>query len=398
MKKIYNTIIKSIYKKLAIKTLQNAKVKIIGVTGSVGKSSAKEAIFTVLNEDNKYKGKVLKSVGNLNNEIGLPLTILGYKSSPKFYIVPFLIILSYFRSIIKNINPLKNILVIVLEYAADNIGDISYLTSIARPNVGVITYIGEAHMEFFGSRDNIIKEKSAIFGNLKESEYAIINADIKESSKILKELVSNKMSYGLDPRADLCVRDVSMSENNTKFQLLYLKEKYKIELNTVGMSQVYAALSGIAVGIIFDLKIEDIINSLKKIKALEGRDDIKKGIKNSVVIDSSYNANPSSVKNMLEILKLFKTKGKKIAVLGDMRELGNISKTSHEEIGKIAKKNANIVVAVGEESKVMKSDYWFADSTKASDFVYGILEENDVVLVKGSHAISMDKIVKKIVI
>lgn len=395
MKKLFRGWLQLILHDLTKRVLDKKHPDIIGITGSVGKSSTKEAIYTVLK--GKYKDKLLKSVGNLNNEIGLPLTILGFKKSPKFYEWPLALGIAAIRAYIPQFNPLSKYSVLILEFAADKPGDIYYLTSFLKPRVAVITYIGEAHLEFFDSIDQIAIEKANLARIVpKENGYVILNSDNDYCWKIGLALKDRKkvIYFGSDDKANLVFSNVKYDFNGTEFDLNYKNTKHKIKLNTIGTSQIYSVMAAICVGISYNISLENIIESLKDYHSLSGRDTIVKGINGSQIIDSSYNANPTSMKVALETLKGLKTNGKKIAVLGGMKEIGKISPKAHQEIAEIARNVANKVVLIGDEFKTEKANKWFKTSSEATDFLLDKIEKDDIILVKGSHSIRMDKIVK----
>lgn len=396
MKNTFKSILEKILKNLAQRVLKKSNVEIIGVTGSVGKSSTKEAIYTVMSKSKEYRGRIIKSEGNLNNEIGLPLAILGYKKSPRWFEWPLVLIQSFFRSFIPKLNPLTQTSVLILEYAADKLGDINYLKQIAKPKIAVITYVGEAHMEFFESIDKIALEKACLVNGLPDDGAAIINSDNDYTWRIGLACKSKVIFYGLSDKAEIRAKNITIDKTGATFDLEYHSKKTKLKIKTVGMHQVYTVLAAIAVGIFYNIDLNLIVESLCVFRAPEGRDSFISGINDSTIIDSSYNANPTSMKAALETLKILKSKARKIAVLGDMRELGSISKDSHKKIGNIARKIADKIIAVGPLSKDMKADKWFENSCEAGEFLKDKVEKDDIILVKGSHAMEMEEIVERL--
>ncbi|OGD65817.1 hypothetical protein A3F08_01880 [Candidatus Berkelbacteria bacterium RIFCSPHIGHO2_12_FULL_36_9] len=378
----------------AVRVLNQTHPDIIGVTGSVGKSSAKEAIFCVLKE--KYKNKIIKSAGNFNSEIGTPLSILGFKLAPYLWQWPFILLIAFFRSYINEFNPLKNISILVLEFAADMPGDIYYLTSFIKPKIAVITYIGEAHLEFFESIDAIAMEKANLVRALPYDGWSVLNFDNEYCRKIGSAKKDKVIFYGLNKKADLWASNIEINKDGTNF-ILHSKIKEKeVHIKTIGKQQVYAVLAAICVGMKYNLEIDGIINSLTEYQSLPGRDLIIRGINDSYIIDSSYNANPTSMKAALETLRNIKTNGKKIAVLGGMKEIGKISSKAHKEIAETAQKIADQVILVGDDFKSEKADKWFINSGQATDFLLDRIEKDDIILIKGSHALEMNIIVVKL--
>ena len=400
MKKIIKGWVQSILRKNTVKVLQKNYPDIIGITGSVGKSSAKEAIYQVLSKSKKFTGKVRKSSGNFNTEIGTPLSILNFNKVPKFYEWPFVLILAFLRANLSWLNPLKNFSTLILEFAADKPDDIYYLTSFIKPRIAVITYIGEAHLEFFDSIDQIAIEKANIVRVVpKENGFVILNSDNDYCWRIGLALKGRKevIFYGSSDKADLRVSDIKFDFNGTDFKISYKNVKKDVHLQTIGQSQVYAALAAIAVGIADRIELDEIIYNLLDYKSLAGRDKVLDGISGSKIIDSSYNANPSSMKAALETLKNLKTNGEKIAVLGGMKEIGKISSDAHKEIAELAKNIADKVILIGDDFKSEKANKWFKTSDEATKFLLDKIEKDDIILIKGSHAIQMENIVRTLI-
>lgn len=393
MKNFFIQRLQSILRFLASKMLKKHQPEIIGVTGSVGKSSTKEAIYLVLKQ--KFADQVWRSAGNLNNELGLPLAILGFKQVPLVLTWPFIILTAFWRVLFWQKYPRS----LILEYAADRPGDIYYLTSFARPKIAVITYIGEAHLEFFDSIEQIAAEKANLVRVLPKEGTAILNSDNDYCWRIGLATKSKVLFYGIGEKAEIKASEIKINREGSSFNFSYQKQKRRIHLKVVGKHQVYAALVALAVGINYQIRLDLIVKSLEKYQPPAGRDCLIQGINNSLIIDSSYNANLTSAKAALETLKTLRRaqgKGRKIAILGDMLELGKISNKAHQEIGKLAKQVADKVIAVGSQSKAMKSNKWFGDSGEAANFLVDKIEKNDIILIKGSHAIKMEKIVKKL--
>ena len=351
MKKQLLNILQKILAGLARMSLKKSDVDIIGITGSYGKSSTREAVFQVLKL--KYKNQVKESSGNLNNEIGLPLVVLGYNKNIRWWYWPWVILMSLIK--VSFSHPLKNTKVLVLEYAADKPGDIKYLTSIAKPKIAVITKIGFAHTQNFGSLDNVAKEKTKLVEVLMENNYAILNQDDPFSEKI---------------------------KNSTKAKVISFNDK---GLDT---SKEIAKLIGRLYGV--DVKkSEEVLNTIKPLK---GRLNIISGEKESRVIDDTYNSNPSSCILALDFLS--RQSGRKIAVLGDMLELGLVEIEGHKKISNKAKEVSDLFIAVGQRFKDTGSDYWFSDPVKAGNFILSKIKKGDIILVKGSQAMRLEKVVE----
>ena len=339
---------------------------VVGVTGSVGKTSTKDIIALTLS--NKYK--VLKTEGNYNNELGLPLTILG----------------------------LKDETALVLEMGMDGFGQLSLLSKIGRPKYAVITNVGTAHIANLGSRENILKAKLEILDGLDKDGKLFINNDNDMLNMWNnKEKQSNVVTFGINNKSDYTATNVSYNELTT---FTCNGDDYKV--NVGGEAFVYNALSAIAIGTTLNIDKDKIKNSLSNIVLTKNRlEEIdKKGYK---IISDCYNANYDSMKEGLSNLGKYKDK-RKIAVLGDMLELGEYSKELHEKVGyEVIKNNIDILVTVGTEAKYIakvskeKVDVHEFDNNKdAIKYLKSIIKENDVILVKASHGMNFTEIVDNI--
>jgi UDP-N-acetylmuramoyl-tripeptide--D-alanyl-D-alanine ligase len=367
MKNFFKTGLELMLKNLSRKILNKSNAEIIGVTGSVGKSSTKEAIFKVLNESQKYKNRVAKSEGNLNNEIGLPLSILGFKRSPKWYEIFSYMYNVYIRANYKNTNPLKDKAILVLEYAADKPGDMDYLVSIAKPKIAIITKISPAHLELFGTIDNVIKEKGRIAEILSSDGTLFLNKDDKNSSLLAKK-TSAKVIYFKDTGLNL-YREIA--ENVGKY---------------------------------YEISNGEIKKALYDFKLPAGRLSIFSGIKNSTIIDSSYNASPDAVKLTLNFLRNYNNSGRKVAILGDMRELGEFSEKAHKGIAYEIIENADVAILIGPQMQkwvkpILDENHFinrsFINFRDAKSYIVSSVKENDIILVKGSqNTLCLERVVE----
>lgn len=405
MKKIIQWVLKI----LATKKIKKYKPFIIGITGSLGKSSTKEAIYTIL----KNHFEVRRSLKNYNNEIGLPLTILDEISPGKSLIGWFKL---FFRAILKA-KLLPKIL--ILEMAADHLNDIKYLTKIAPCKIGIITRIAPVHLEFFKSLENIQKEKKIIITHLMPSDWAVLNADDKNVLNLKEEARARTLTYGLSEEADLRAMEINLNQEIAngllKINGLNLKIKYIGSIvplflpKILAKSQVYAVLPAIACGIILGLNLVEIAEELQNYSGLEGRMRPTLGLNQTLIIDDSYNSSPDAVKEAFETFKELKIVegAKKWAVLGDMLELGEKSLKFHRQVGQWVAKEGFDLVTVGklakdiaqsakeqglEEEKINS----FLNSEEAGDFLKKQIQKGDLILVKGSQGVRMEKVVKKI--
>ena len=374
----------------AKKYLQRAKPKIVAITGSVGKTSTKEAVFSVISE--VYGKNVNKSYGNLNSESGVPLAILGFKNSPtKIYEWIPIIFQVPFVSISQ-----KTFKILILEFAADKPGDIKYLTSIVRPDIAVVTAIGPSHLAAFGEMHKIIEEKISLLWALPKDGWAVLNVDDENVRKASYGGRWQKMTYAIEQTADIKASNIVTSLKDGKVSTTFMLDG-QIKANVAqenlgGQAVVYASLAAAAVGKILEISPEKIALGLSKIKNEKHRMQVLSGLNGSTIIDDSYNANPLSMRNALAVLKNLKAK-RKIAVIGDMREIGEISSQAHIEIGHEAAKIADMVIGVGVEAKKFGATKYFKDRSKAIDYLAKEIKDGDLVLVKASRGIGLDKIV-----
>jgi len=395
-----------ILKILAQLTLWRYQPTIVGVTGSVGKTSSKEVIYTVL----KDKYNVRRNIKNFNNEIGVPLTILGHDTggrSPWRWLKIFLI--SFFEIFYAKKYPE----ILVLEMGADRLGDITYLTSFVKCDVGVVTAIGEipVHVEFFQTADQVAKEKSNILKCLSHDGWAILNFDDSRVRTMARRTQGKVFSYGFDERANLRVTHFEQhfedfDEAGISLKVDYQGSNVPLRLkNIYAKHQVYSVLAGMAAGLIFKMNLIEIAEALKKYESPAGRLRLMHGIKKAWLIDDTYNSSPSSALGALELLA--KMPGRKIAVLGDMLELGSFTEEAHRRVGAKVAETAEILLVVGEKSIFLADEarkrgldkeavFHFASSEEAGRVLQEIMREGDIVLIKGSQGTRMEKIVKEV--
>lgn len=344
------------------------QVKVVGITGSVGKTSTKDMIYSVV----LTKYKTLKTLGNYNNQIGLPLTILRYNDEE----------------------------VMVLEMGMNHLGEIRHLTKIAQPDVAAITNVGTAHIGELGSRENILKAKMEIVDGLKPNGTLVINDD-NDMLHTVKDQ-HHTVRIGLNETSDLKAIHVDLRLEDSYFDLEYQNHIYHVHVPVSGEHFVYNALIAIAVGLSLDIDMESCIRGVEHFELTKNRMDmivLKEGIK---VIDGTYNANLDSMKSSLDVLSHYPTR--KIAVLADMLELGEYEQALHEEVGSYAaSKNIDELLCVGDAScfivkkaqeQGLKNVYHFDDNTSLMAYLDEMLEKDDVVLVKGSNGMHLKEVVE----
>lgn len=344
---------------------------VIAVTGSVGKTSTKDIIASVVSE--KYK--VLKTEGNMNNHIGLPFTILKLKDEEA----------------------------LVVEMGMNHFGEIDYLTNIAEPNIAVITNIGTSHIGNLGSRENILKAKLEIL-NSKNIKNVVINNDNDLLHKWYEEN-KNKYeihTYGIENESNSKAKDIYLMEQSSKFTAITENEKYEITVPVGGEHFVYNALCALTVGRVLELSKKEIENGIKKFELTKKRMEISKIKDNVTIINDSYNASFDSMKAALKYLKDIEGE-RKIAVLGDMLELGSYAEDLHRKVGKeFNKNNIDVLVTVGELSKNInnvvntKENYHFENNKEAEVFLNKELKQGDVALFKASNGMKFFEIIEKL--
>lgn len=353
-------------------------IPIVAVTGSVGKTSTKDIIASIMSE--KYK--VLKTEGNMNNHIGLPITILRLQDHEAM----------------------------VVEMGMDHLGEIRVLTNIAHPNMSVISNIGSSHIKNLGSRENILRAKLEILeGTSEESPIAVNNDNDLLNDWVKTNTTKHKViTYGIHNKSDVMAKDIKSFEDKSIFTLEINNKEYEIEIPVGGKHFVYNALSAICVGLENNIEIEKIIEGIKKVKLTKGRMEIVKSTSGATIINDTYNANYESMKAGLDYLCSVNGK-RKIAILGDMLNLGEYEEELHEKIGEeVIRGKVDVLITVGKAAgnivkRVLELGgitdmiiYECKTNEEAIEFAKQEIKEGDIVLVKASNAMHFDEIVEKI--
>ncbi len=376
---------------------------IIAVTGSVGKTSTKDAIYTVLSATPVL---VRKSEKSFNSEIGVPLTILGCSNA---WNNPLAWMKNIFLGLEIIIFHTKYPKCLILEIGADHPGDIKRITKWLKPDIAVITKISDipVHVEFFPSPEELFKEKSYLAKALKKNGTIVFSNDNIKIRTLIKEINRKSIGYGLEETqstVNASNYNISYGERNSvrvpigiNFKLNYDGNSLPVNLKGVlGLQHIYPVLASATVGIVQGVILIDIINSLNNHIPPRGRMNILNGIKDSVIIDDTYNSSPDALREALLSMQKVECTGKKIVVLGDMMELGKFSKEEHIKAGILAHETASIVVTVGQRSKIMNGNVSFDSNGDAIEYIRGIIEKGDIILVKGSQSMRMEKIVKEL--
>jgi UDP-N-acetylmuramyl pentapeptide synthase len=374
---------------------------VIGVTGSVGKSSAKEAISVVLSS----KRFLWKSEGNYNNEIGVPLAILGTESGGGS-IVKWLHVSVRFLRLLFLPNHYPETL--VLEMGVDRPGDMSYLLGIAPVKIGVVTRIASSHLVFFGNVGNIAREKGRLISTLPQDGFAILNADDPRVLRMREKTKGVVITYGFSPesmvRADNLIFQGGEVNSGWSFKLNYDGKTLPVRLpNVLAKHQIEDALAGAAVGIALGMNLVEIASALERIVPLPGRLRALSGRSGSTILDDTYNASPASTEAALGTLGEIPAM-RKIVILGDMLELGAESEESHRNLAKsVFESRAEFFLAVGNRMRFAQEELvrlgfperqtlWFPDPVSAARVAADIIRDGDLVLVKGSRGMRMEKV------
>lgn len=408
------TILRYILNLLARGVLKKYHPEVVGITGSVGKTSTKEAVYAVLSGQFNTR----RTLKNYNNELGLPLTVFEAETGGRSLSRWLKVFVRAFGLLVKRDKNYPEIL--VLEMGADHPGDIKYLTDLAPCKVGVITAIGPTHVEFFKTVRKIAQEKQIIITHLKRDGTAVLNADDALIAPMRARTDAEVITYGFGDSVDLQVVEVKIDQEmvegilttrGTLFKMRYGGSLVPVFLpGVVGRQHVYAALAGAAVGLAYGLNLVEVAERLRLYQAPPSRMRLVEGIKYTMLIDDSYNSSPLAAAAALDVMKEMKAGdgGRKIVVLGDMLELGTYTEESHRQIGrKVVDVGTEFLVTVGERAKIIAEEAKakgltddkiakFGASAEAGKFLQEKIEAGDLILIKGSQGVRMEKITKEL--
>jgi UDP-N-acetylmuramoyl-tripeptide--D-alanyl-D-alanine ligase len=350
-------------------------IPLVGITGSNGKTTTKEMVASILKE----KGPVLKSEGNLNNHIGVPLTLLRLDKEHKSA---------------------------VIEMGMSAGGEIETLARIAGPDVGVITNVGPAHLEFLGSTDTVARAKGELLETMSQQGTAVLNADDRYFETLRSMFTGSICSFGIVKQAQVTARDIEQGADFTDFTISSDGVSVKVRLRAVGMHNVSNALAAAAAALAVGIPMESVRLGLEDFLPVAMRSELRR-LKGRIVLADCYNANPGSMEAALETLASLKGSGKTVAVLGDMLELGEISADAHRAVGaSAARLGVDVLVAMGSFSRFTAEGARQAGMSSAQVFeaasaadVAALLQEHsgngDAVLIKGSRGMKMENILEE---
>jgi len=349
-------------------------VTLIGISGSNGKTTTKEMLAAILEQE----GPTLKNPGNLNNWIGLPLSLFSLNEGHRFA---------------------------VMEMGMNHSGEIARLCQIARPSVGMLTNIGPAHLEGLGTLSAVARAKGELFEALEPDHWAVINGDDARIRDLARTCKARKITFGLKTEAQVRADRLSITDRGVRFRILFQGEE-EIFLPIQGAHNISNALGAAATPLALGLSLKRVRQGLENFQLPEQRLQIKKGILGVCLIDDTYNANPASMKAALKVFQSLRPGTRGGLVLGDMLELGNQSTEAHREIGRmIGEMGVDYLLCLGPLSEEMLEEaksgnrppqmaFWASDHKEVIDLLRGIIREGDWVLVKGSHGLDMESIVR----
>jgi UDP-N-acetylmuramoyl-tripeptide--D-alanyl-D-alanine ligase len=353
---------------------RRAQALVVAITGSNGKTTTRRLTAGVV----ARQYRTLSTAGNFNNDIGLPLTLLGLMPDHQWAVV---------------------------EIGTNNPGEIARLTEICTPDIGVLTNIGPAHLEGLGSLDGVMREKGDLIKGLGPQGKAVLNADDPRVLQLAQETRKEVLLYGLSPDAAVRAEDISEDTQASTFALQYGPHSMPVRLNSPGRFMISNALAAAAVGYLLGISLQAVKDGLEAFKPAAGRMGIVQLPNGIHVIDDTYNANPDSMKAALTALANADVRGRRIFVAGDMLELGARALQFHSEVGALAARlGLNRLYATGEHATAMaaaarKEGLPAADTLTGSheeiiDGLKAFLQPDDWVLVKGSRGMTMEKVVQ----
>lgn len=351
-------------KKIAKAYRNKFDIPIVGVSGSVGKTSTKEMLYAVLSQ--KYNTH--KTLGNLNNELGVPLTLLAMPEHTQ---------------------------AAVIEMGISDFGEMTRLSEMVQPTICVLTVIGDCHLENLGDRKGVLKAKTEMFANANENAEYVLNGDDENLSSIETVREKKPIFYGFSNKNAYYAENIKNNgEGGISCTLCFDYVRLNVTIPAIGNYMVSNALAGIAVGRLLGLNDGQLIKGVESFKTVGSRANVIKTEKIRI-IDDCYNANPTSVKASIDTLVNFD--GRKIAVLGDMKELGAEELKLHFDTGKYSKdKGVDVTVAIGPLAKSLADGadgVWFENIESAKNALPDIIKDGDTVLVKASHSMQFEKIV-----
>ncbi|MEQ1561360.1 MAG: UDP-N-acetylmuramoyl-tripeptide--D-alanyl-D-alanine ligase [Nitrospira sp.] len=405
-------IAKVIFQYEARLVLKKYKPKVIAITGSVGKTITRDAVYQVLSK----KFFVRKSEKSFTADLGIPLAVIGCDNGTgSIFQWTKNILNGFWMLVFKSHYPQW----LVLEVDADKKGDLKTASSVISPDILVMTAIGDvpAHIEMFEDIEDFISEKSYIIESVKRDGVIVYNSNDPRVSNLLIDVKNKKIQCGVGLGSDIFCTDFSITYSDggpnslpkgMEFDINYREKSYPINIKgSVGVSNQYASVLAFAVGVELGVSTHDIVSALNSFTAPQGRMNLISGLKETVMIDDSYNSSPIAMVQAVDTLSRIKTEGRKVVVVGDMFELGKFSADEHRKLAKVIKDVADYVICVGLRARRISEvllDNSFNENNiisvdtaeSAGGELQNILEKGDVVLVKGSQAMRMERVVEEV--
>lgn len=396
---IKQTVLKGLWK-AGQRILTNDQPFVIAVTGSVGKTTTKDAIYHLLK--GASKNKVRRAVGNLNTEFGVPLAIAGFEKVPKG---AWQWLLACLKIINKKTSGVKGGY-LVLEFSSDKAGDIAFLAEKVPVDVAVFTRFTLAHSG--ETVEDVTKEKLSLLNGLARGGITVLNADDKQQITNIKS--GRKVSYSLDGKGDVTINKIELSLEGSKATLMYMGRGQKIQSKLIATHQLQSIAAAVAVGVSQGIDIKKLISQISTFEAPNGRMKIIKGRKSITIIDDTYNSSPAAASEAIDTLKALSAQndgGRSVAILGNMNELGKNTVAAHIEMGKqVAAADIGYLVAVGPNAKRIirgareggMEEAHLIDFLKPEKLIAhldALIQSKDIILVKASqNGMRLERVVK----
>ncbi len=410
---MFRSILQKILYLLSRAILRQYQPEVIGITGSVGKTATKEAVSLVLGG----RFNVRASQANNNNEIGVPLAIIGAAAPESSWYKWGAVLVEALRLLWRRDPNYPEIL--ILEMAADHPGDLLYLTKLAPPSSSIITSVSATHLEFFKTVKGVAREKRVLAERLPKNGLAVLNADDPLVLAMSEETKAKVRTFGFSAAAEVRIIEPFLKQDQRQGQLHISGMAAKLAqggaavpvvIGALGKPGLYAAAAAASLALAKGFNLLEISERLSLFQGAPGRLRLLPGIKYTTIIDDSYNSSPLAVEAALEILKEIKVEesAERLVVLGDMLELGAASEEAHRALGgRLAEAGVDFLVTVGQLARIIGDEARkrgleeskiavFEDSAQAGRFLQNKIEAGDVILVKGSQGVRMEKIVKEL--
>lgn len=384
------------------------KPLIIGITGSVGKSSTKEAVSLVLH--GTYN--VRKADGNYNNEIGIPLTIIGARSGGGSFFGWIRVFLKWLLIVLF---PARYPEILILEVGIDRPGDMDYILGFIPIQIGIATQVSSSHIAYFGSLTNIAREKGKMIASLPQDGFAILNADDKRILKMGEKTSAKVLTYGFSEEATVHADNFIFHPEAKRVEGFSLKVNFDGKTLPLRLPKIVAkhhipsALAALAVGVALKLNPVDVANNLENFEPLPGRLRLLPGRDNVILLDDTYNASPASTRAALDVVRDL-IAPRKVVVLGDMLELGPGASEEHAKLALVVKDSgAHVVITVGKYMRSLheallesgfsrKQVLWLPDPTSATHALLNTIRSEDLILIKGSQSMRMELITEQLLV